>query len=70
MPKYFHKMLPPCEGPKLHPFSKRAVDIQFVRLLSDEEQNGQSHVFEVIIDGTRYALKVVDAYSLLPFRPG
>lgn len=57
------KMLPQCDGPKLHPFSKRAVDIQFVRLLSDNEQDGQSHVFEVIIDGMRYALKVVDAIS-------
>ena len=56
-------MLPPCDGPKLHAFSKRAVDIQFVRLLSDNEQDGQSHVFEVIIDGIRYALKVVNTIS-------
>lgn len=56
-------MLPQCDGPKLHAFSKRAVDIQFVRLLSDNEQDGQSHVFEVIIDGMRYALKVVGAIS-------
>ena len=56
-------MLPQCDGPKLHAFSKRAVDIQFVRLLSNNEQEGQSHVFEVIIDGMRYALKVVDATS-------
>lgn len=56
-------MLPQCDGPKLHAFSKRAVDIQFVRLLSDNEQDGQSHVFEVIIDGMRYALKVVDPIS-------
>lgn len=54
-------MLPQCDGPKLHAFSKSAVDIQFVRLLSDNEQNGQSHAFEVIIDGMRYALKVVGA---------
>ena len=58
-----HKMLPQCDGPKLHAFSKRAVDIQFVRLLSDNEQDGQSHVFEIIIDGMRYALKVVGAMS-------
>lgn len=63
MSRNFHKMLPQCDGPKLHAFSKRAVDIQFVRLLSDDEQRGQSHVFEVIIDGKRYALKVVDAIS-------
>ena len=63
MSRYSHKMLPQCEGPKLHAFSKRAVDIQFVRLLSDNEQEGQSHVFEVVIDGMRYALKVVGAIS-------
>ena len=63
MPREFHKMLPQCDGPKLHAFSKRAVDVQFVRLLSDNEQEGQSHVFEVSIDGMRYALKVVGAIS-------
>lgn len=63
MSRYFHKMLPQCDGPKLHAFSKRAIDIQFIRLLSDNEQNGQSHIFEVIIDDMRYALKVVGAIS-------
>ena len=63
MSRDFYKMLPQCDGPKLHAFSKSAVDIQFVRLLSDNEQDGQSHVFEVIIDGMRYALKVVGAMS-------
>ncbi len=53
-------MLPTCDGPKLQPFSKKAVDVQFVRLLGD---GGQSHVFEVIIDGVHYALKVVGAIS-------
>ena len=62
-------MLLQCDGPKLHPFSKSAVDIQFVRL-SDNEQNGQSHVFEVIIYGMRYALKVVSANILLLSRLG
>ena len=57
----FHKMLPQCEGPKLHPFSKRNPDIQFIRLLSDSGQEGHSHVFEVIIKGGHYALKVVHA---------
>ena len=63
MSRNLHKMLPPCDGPKLHAFSKRAVDVQFIRLLSDNEQKGQSHVFEVIIDGMHYALKVVGATS-------
>ena len=64
-------LLPQCDGPKLHAFSKRAVDIRFVRLLSDNEQDGQSHVLDVVIDGVRYALKVVDAINvLLLSRPG
>lgn len=57
----FHKMLPQCEGPKLHPFSNRKVDVQFIRLLSNNEQDGHSHVFEVIINSSHYALKVVNA---------
>ena len=68
MSKDFDKMLPQCDGPKLHAFSKRAVDVEFVRLLSDNEQDGQSHVFEVSIDGMRYALKVVGA--MFCFYPG
>ena len=63
MSKDFHKMLPQCDGPKLHAFSERSVDIKFVRLLSDNEQDGQSRVFEVSIDSMRYALKVVGVTS-------
>ena len=63
MSKDFDKMLPQCDGPKLHAFSKRAVDVEFVCLLSDNEQEGQSHVFEIRIEGVRYALKVVGAIS-------
>ena len=57
----FHKKLPQCRGPKLSPFSKTKFDVQFIRLLSDNEREGHSHVFEVIINGSHYALKVVDA---------
>lgn len=64
-----HKMLPQCDGAKLHAFSNRAVAIQFVRLLNDNDQIGQSHVFEVLIDGVPYALKVVGATSSYS-RPG
>ena len=61
----FQKMLPQCEGPKLHPFSNRNVDVQFIRLLSNNVQGGHSHVFEVVINSCRYALKVVNAAFLL-----
>ena len=59
------KMLPQCDGPTLHPFSDGGSDIHFVRLLSDNERVGHSHVFEVIIKGRHYALKVVSATILL-----
>jgi hypothetical protein len=55
----FSKPLPECEGPKLVPFKDRKANVDFVRLLSDNEQNGQSHVFEVSIKGKAYALKIV-----------
>ena len=60
-----HRMLPQCYGPKLHPFSDGTSDIHFVRLLSDNERAGHSHVFEVIMNGVHYDLKVVSAVSLL-----
>lgn len=52
-------MLLQCEGPKLHPFFNRESDTQIVRPLSNDEQDEHSHVFEVIINGVNYALKVV-----------
>lgn len=61
----YHKMLPQCDGPKLHPFSDGSSDIHFVRLLSDNKKVGHSHVFEVIMNGRHYALKVVSAARLL-----
>lgn len=65
MSMVFHEMLPQCEGLKLHPFSNGSCDIQFIRLLSDDESALHSPVFEVIINGQRYALKVVSAIILL-----
>ncbi|KAL8869543.1 MAG: hypothetical protein Q9174_004193 [Haloplaca sp. 1 TL-2023] len=50
--------LPPCDGPKLLPFSRRDAPIQFMRLLSDPDRDQESHVFEVRIGGEVYALKV------------
>jgi hypothetical protein len=57
------KPLPECEGPRLAPFKDRKIKIDFVQLLSDNEQNGQSHVFEVSIKGKAYALKIVSLVS-------
>lgn len=53
--------LPECDGPKLLPFKDRGSAIEFRRLLSDGESGsgGHAHVFEVSINSTVYALKVV-----------
>ena len=51
--------IPRCEGPKLSPFRDRKAAIEFVRLLSDPELEGQAYVFEVLIASKPYALKVV-----------
>ncbi|KAI4199866.1 MAG: hypothetical protein LQ350_004314 [Teloschistes chrysophthalmus] len=53
----YNRMLPPCNGPKLHPFADRYAPIKFERLLSDAEA-ALAHVFEVTIAGKPYALKV------------
>ncbi len=62
----FSKPLPECEGPKLAPFKDRKANVDFVRLLSDNEQDGQSHVFEVSIKGKAYALKIVSLLCPTP----
>ncbi len=66
---HFRKPLPECEGPRLAPFNDRKFNIDFVQLLSDNEQNGQSHVFEVSIKGKAYALKIVSLVSPTPVTP-
>ncbi len=65
MPIVSRQLLPQFDGPKLHPFSDGDSDVQFVRLLSDNEKVGHSHVFEVIIKSQYYALKVVSLAVLL-----
>ncbi len=64
-----HLSLPGCEGPRLAPFNDRKFDIDFVRLLSGNEQDGQSHVFEVSIKGKVYALKIVSLLFPTPVTP-
>ncbi len=55
----FNKPLPQTDGPKLHPFPGRKKPINFVRVLSDINADGQSHVIEVSIGSKKYALKMV-----------
>ena len=62
----YRQPLPQCEGPKLHPFPKDKVDVQFKRLLSNvqgtldsSDQAGHAYVFEISIGSKTYALKVV-----------
>lgn len=50
---------PQCEGPKLPPFPNRKATLNVIRRLSDLEQDGQAHVFEVTIARKDYALKIV-----------
>jgi hypothetical protein len=63
---HFSKPLPECEGPRLAPFKDMKANVNFVRLLSDIEQNGQSHVFEVSIKGRAYVLKIVSLLCPTP----
>jgi hypothetical protein len=58
------KDLPPCLGPKLHPFARRNSPIEWLERLDKdrEELSGSStegYVFKVRIDSQLYALKVV-----------
>lgn len=56
-------LLPQCEGPKLHPFARSTATLEFKRLLSDPNSEGQAHVFEASIGSTGYAIKVVCKHS-------
>jgi hypothetical protein len=56
--------LPPCAGPKLGPFvfQGQDQDIIFKKHLGSAVH---SHVFEVIINGSAYALKMVGLSTYL-----
>ena len=60
----YNAPLPQCEGSKLAPFHRRYPAITFRRLLSGEDSEGHGHVFDVVIDSTPYALKIVSAPPL------
>ena len=55
------KQLPSCDGPKLRQFRCRDDNVKFINLLSikNDRPSEHGHVFEVEIDGSSYALKVV-----------
>lgn len=55
----YEEPLPECDGPKLRPFPGRHGHIKFIRLISEEIQYSDAHVFEVEIDSKIYALKIV-----------
>ncbi|KAL8853717.1 MAG: hypothetical protein Q9221_001528 [Calogaya cf. arnoldii] len=55
--------LPQCKGSKLHAFVDDDASLEFVRLLSDPGEDGAAHVFEVLIGGKPYALKVFKYYD-------
>ena len=54
--------LPRCNGPKLHYFGNRGEQFEIVGLLSARNPGRHGHVFEVVLDTQRYALKVVGTY--------
>ncbi|KAL9602847.1 MAG: hypothetical protein Q9219_001542 [cf. Caloplaca sp. 3 TL-2023] len=54
---------PVCDGPKLHPFSRRKSPIQYIRQLGDPKRDGQGYIFEVKIAGKPYALKIFKFYD-------
>ena len=58
------KSLPECNGPKLQPFEDPKATIDIKNLISDanptdSSSGGHAHVFEALIQGKTYALKIV-----------
>ncbi len=41
---HYDEPLPQSQGPKLHPFEERGATLNFVRLVSDNDCGGHSHV--------------------------
>ena len=54
-----NESLPLIHDPQLNSFKHRSSNIEFIRLLSDEESAKHSYVFEIVIKSNRYALKLV-----------
>ena len=53
-----HKLLPRCDGPKLHYFGQPGERFTLVDILSSESSGAHGHVFEVLLGTQPYVLKV------------
>ncbi|TGJ78808.1 hypothetical protein E0Z10_g9958 [Xylaria hypoxylon] len=72
-------MIPHMRGPKLSPFRGNIENIEFEKFLGPDERHLSSddiphgRVFQIRIDGIRYAMKIFNFFSLddiRPFLPG
>jgi hypothetical protein len=54
-----HLLLPPCDGPKLHPFKYSHKKIKWIKRLDQDREDNEGFVFQVEIASKEYALKVV-----------
>ncbi|KAF2181313.1 hypothetical protein K469DRAFT_713737 [Zopfia rhizophila CBS 207.26] len=70
-PTYGGELLPPCNGPKLHPFGDKSLHIDFQGLLngsgssdSSSEGEGQSFVFKALIDSKPFAIKLFKFFDI------
>ncbi|KAJ9646641.1 hypothetical protein H2199_002690 [Coniosporium tulheliwenetii] len=52
------RLLPECEGPKMHPYEDRNPKIEFESLLGDSNTASHSHVFKVLLNSRPFALKM------------
>lgn len=57
----FDELLPTKDPPHLQRFPHHDGAIEFVSLLSDENPGSHSHVFDVVIEGKHYALKMASS---------
>lgn len=59
-------MLPPCDGPKLHPFEHSKAKIKWMNRLDEDREGNQGYVFHVEIASKEYALKLVSGGQTEP----
>lgn len=62
--------LPRCDGPKLKFFGHHSSSFNFVSLLSSENPGQHGHVFEVVLDSQRYALKIASSHMIFLLQDG
>ncbi|KAF2174807.1 hypothetical protein K469DRAFT_713512 [Zopfia rhizophila CBS 207.26] len=70
-PSNGEELLPPCNGPKLHPFKGKSLNIDFQSLLnessssdSSSEGEGQGFVFKALIDSKPFAIKLFKFFNI------